>query len=172
MDCCHQYLKATHGKIITQIWLSKGKYVILLNLPEQIVWFWTLWEYWKDSTEPYIHLIKSKLINMLQTQAYIPSKLTGVHQSNELDWITDGLYPSQQSKIILQNCLFHICDSKEDIIDQLKAGHIVSWCHYPQYPKHVIIAFCKVGVLGLIALQADIGVDEQYESGVYFCRFS
>ncbi len=27
-------------------------------------------------------------------------------------------------------------------------------------------------MLGLVALQAYIGVDEQYESGMYFCRFS
>ncbi len=27
-------------------------------------------------------------------------------------------------------------------------------------------------MLGLMALQADIGVDEQYESGMYFCKFS
>ncbi len=27
-------------------------------------------------------------------------------------------------------------------------------------------------MLGLVALQADIGIDEQYESGMYFCRFS
>ncbi len=27
-------------------------------------------------------------------------------------------------------------------------------------------------MLGLIAMHADIGVDEQYESGMYFCKFS
>ncbi len=27
-------------------------------------------------------------------------------------------------------------------------------------------------MLGIVALQANIGVDEQYELGMYFCRFS
>ena len=53
------------------------------------------------------------------------------------------------------------------------SGKIISGYHHPQYPKHVIVAYRQADkMLGLVALQADIGVDEQYESGMYFCRFS
>ncbi len=35
------------------------------------------------------------------------------------------------------------------------------------------VAYCQADkMLGLVALHADIGVDEQYESGLYHCRFS
>ncbi len=34
--CCHQFCMATHDDTITPSWLSKGNYVTLLNLPEQI----------------------------------------------------------------------------------------------------------------------------------------
>ncbi len=69
----------------------------------------------------------------------------------------------------LKNSLFHAYDSKEDIIDQFNAGCIVSGYHYPQCSKHIIVAFCKEDtILGLVALQADIGVEEQYESGMHF----
>ncbi len=45
--------------------------------------------------------------------------------------------------------------------------------YHPQYPKHIIVAYQQANkMLGLIAMHADIGVDEQYESGMYFCKFS
>ncbi len=50
---------------------------------------------------------------------------------------------------------------------------IFSGYHHSHYPKLVIVAFWQVNkMLGLVALQADIGIDQQYESGIYFCRFS
>ncbi len=53
------------------------------------------------------------------------------------------------------------------------SGKIISGHHHPQFPKHIIVAYCEANkMLGLIALHADIGVDEQYESGMYFCKFS
>ncbi len=37
----------------------------------------------------------------------------------------------------------------------------------------MIVAYCQADkMLGLVALQANVGVDKQYESGMYFCRFS
>ncbi len=68
-----------------------------------------------------------------------------------------------------RNGLFHMNASKEVINNYFIMEKIISG----QYPNHVIVAY-RPGdmILGLVALQADIGVDEQYESGMYFCRFS
>ncbi len=53
------------------------------------------------------------------------------------------------------------------------SGKIISGHHHPQFPKHIIVAYCEAHILlGLIALQAEMGVDEQYESGMYFFKFS
>ncbi len=50
---------------------------------------------------------------------------------------------------------------------------MISGYHHPQHPKHVIVVYCHPDkMLGLLALQAYISVDEQYESGMYFCKFS
>ncbi len=48
LDCCHQFCKATHDDTITPFWLSKGNYVTLLNLPEQIE---PLRDYWEGTRE-------------------------------------------------------------------------------------------------------------------------
>ncbi len=52
-------------------------------------------------------------------------------------------------------------------------GKLISGYYHPQYPKHVIVAYCQANkMLGLIAMHTDIGVDEQYKSDMYFCEFS
>ncbi len=74
---------------------------------------------------------------------------------------------------ILWNSLFHTYARKEEIINQFNAGDIGSGYHHPQYPKHAIMAFWQANkMLGLVALQQNIGIDMQYESGMYFGRFS
>ena len=72
-----------------------------------------------------------------------------------------------------RNGLFHTYSSIEIIVNHFMSGKIISGYHHPKYPKHVIVAYWQADkMLGLVALQADIGVIEQYESGMYFCRFS
>ncbi len=52
-------------------------------------------------------------------------------------------------------------------------GNIISGYHHPLYPKHVIAAYLQANkMLGLFAMHTDIGVDEQFESGIYFCKFN
>ncbi len=71
------------------------------------------------------------------------------------------------------NGFFHTYASRAAIIDHFETGKIISGYHHPQYPKHVIVEYCRPGkMLGLVVLQTDIGVDKQYESGMYYCKFS
>ncbi len=72
-----------------------------------------------------------------------------------------------------QNNIFYIYASKAAILDHLMNGKIISGYHHPQYPKHVIVAYHQANkMLGLITLRTDIGVDEQCQSGMYYCKFS
>jgi hypothetical protein len=173
LDCCHQFCKATHDDTITPFWLSKGNYVTLLNLPEQIERFGPLRDYWEGTRERYIHLIKRQLTNMRRTYTFMSSKLTEVHQSNVLDWIMHNFDPVESVSSYASNGLFHTYCSMEAILNNVTTGKIISGYHHPQYPRHVIVAYREADkMLGLVAFQANIGVDEQYESGMYFCRFS
>ncbi len=64
------------------------------------------------------------------------------------------------------NNIFYTYASRAAILDHLMNGKIISGYYHTQYPKHIIVAYWQV------AMHADIGVDEQYESGMYFCKFS
>ncbi len=110
---------------------------------------------------------------MRHTQSFMSSKLTEVHQSNVFDLIMHNFDPLVAAPSIPCSGFFHTYASGATIIDHFKNGKIIRGYHYPQYSKHVIVVFCQPDeMLGLIALQADISVDEQYESGIYFCSFS
>ncbi len=90
-----------------------------------------------------------------------------------LDLIMHNLDPQVAAPRLPHNGLFHTYVSRTTINDHFKNGKIISGHFHPQYSKYVIVAYCQDDkMLGLIALQADIGVNEQYESGMYFCRFS
>ena len=163
LDCCHQFCKATHDDTITPFWLSKGNYVTLLNLPEQIEQFGLLCDYCEGTRERYIHLIKRQLTNMRRKYTYMSSKLTEVHQSNVLDWVMHNLDPPKMVSSYASNGLFHTYASRDAILNNVQTGKIISGYHHPQYLKHVIVAYRQADkMLGLVAFQADIGVNEQY----------
>ncbi len=164
---------ATHDETIIPFWLSKGNYVTLLNLPEQIERFGSLRDYWEGTRERYIHLIKRQLTNMRRTYTFMSSKLTEVHQSNVLDWIMHNFDPVESVSSYASNGLFHTYCSMEAILNNVTTGKIISGYHHPVYSGHVIVAYREADkMLGLGAFQSFIGVDEQYQSGMYFCRFS
>ncbi len=49
----------------------------------------------------------------------------------------------------------------------------MSGYYHADYPRHIIIAVCKAEkMLGLVAMRADIGIDKEYKSGIFFCRFT
>ena len=71
-----------------------------------------------------------------------------------------------------QECHFYKYARKEDIMQQFNSGGIISGYHHPQYPQHVIVAYSQPQkTFGLLAFKADIGDDEQYQSGLNYCRF-
>ncbi len=100
-------------------------------------------------------------------------KTTEVHQSNVLDWKMPNLDPLFVASSMPHDGFFHTYASRATIIDHFKTGKIISGYHHPWYPKHVIAAYCQADkMFELLVLQADIGVDEQYESSMYCCIFS
>ncbi len=110
---------------------------------------------------------------MRQTQTYMSGILTEVHQSNVSDWIINNLDLPVAATTDPNNNVFYTYASRAAILDHLMNGKIISGYYHPQYPKHVIVAYRQANkMLGLIAMHADIDVGEQYESGMYFCKFS
>ncbi len=69
--------------------------------------------------------------------------------------------------------LFYTYTSKDAIMNKFDAGCIASGYYHNKYPRHVIVAFCQAEkMLGLVAMRADIGVEKENESEMYFCRFT
>ncbi len=58
-------------------------------------------------------------------------------------------------------------------MQNINAGNNLTDYYQPQYLKHVTVVFSQADMmLGLLAMQADIGFDKHNEAGVNFYRFS
>ncbi len=63
--------------------------------------------------------------------------------------------------------------SMQAIMNHFNAGNIIRGYYHSEFPKHIIIAFWEADkMLGLVAMRAGSGIDEQHQSGMYFCWFS
>ena len=73
------------------MWYSKGNFLSLLNLPEQISNFGRLRLFWEGSRERSIQQIKPFLINMRQTSSFFKTKLTYMYVNETLDTINKDI---------------------------------------------------------------------------------
>ncbi len=87
-----------------------------------------------------------------------------------MDCIYYNLDPQITALSMPGDGFFHTHAGRATIINYFK--NVISGYFHPQYSKHVIVGYHQANdMLGLIVMQVDIGVDEKYESGTYFCRF-
>ena len=77
-------------------WYSKGNFLSLLNLPDQITKFGHIRNYWEGTRERYIQLVKPFMKNNRNTASYLQTQLKNVLSHTILSQISDDL-PSLQS---------------------------------------------------------------------------
>ena len=71
------------------IWFSRGNFLSLLNLPEQIKQFGSVRLYWEGTCERYIQYVKPLMKNMRNTTSYLAIQLHNLQQSNTLNHISE-----------------------------------------------------------------------------------
>ena len=115
------------------MWYTKGNFLSLLNLPEQIKKFGKLRLYWEGSRERTIQQIKPYLINMRQTSSYFKTKMTHMYVSEVLDSIDTDLhhhfkedYGDAQSNVYARYSSFKIYSYSDDIEELIKLGKVLS----------------------------------------------
>ena len=71
------------------MWYSRGIFLSLLNLPDQIEQFGSIRLYWEGSCERHIQYIKPLMTNMRNTSTYLALQLHKLQQANMLDHMMD-----------------------------------------------------------------------------------
>ena len=70
LSCCNRYAKLYYAEGTAPFWSTKGNFLSLLNLPEQIRYFGPLRWYWEGICERFIQTVKCVLSYMRKSTFY------------------------------------------------------------------------------------------------------
>ena len=71
------------------MWYSRGNFLSLLNLPDQIKQFGSIRFYWEGTCERYIQYVKPLMTNMRNTPTYLAKQFHTLQQKNMMDHIME-----------------------------------------------------------------------------------
>ena len=71
------------------MWYSRGNFLSLLNLPDQIKQFGSIRLYWEGSCERHIQYVKPLMTNMRNTPTYLAKQFHTLQQTNMIDHMMD-----------------------------------------------------------------------------------
>ena len=103
------------------IWFSRGNFLSLLNLPDQIEQFGSIRLYWEGTSERYIQYVKPLMKNIRNTTSYLAIQFHNLQQSNTLNHISElyGLRSCAQTSY-LRNKNIKIYPDQECIENAIK----------------------------------------------------
>ena len=79
------------------VWFSRGNFLSLLNLPDQIEKFGSVRLYWEGCCERHIQYVKPLMKNMRNSTSYLQIKFHQLQQYNMLEHMTDVVQPISSS---------------------------------------------------------------------------
>ena len=75
VSCCDRFVKSYQEKGTIPFWSTKGNYLSLLNIAEQVAEFGSLRWYWDGTRERYIQTVKRYLVAMRHSTSYFHTKI-------------------------------------------------------------------------------------------------
>ena len=66
---------------------EKSNFVSLLNLPQQVEEYGTIYLHWEGVRERFIQHVKPSLINMRSSVSYLVKKMKQIYQDNTLQYV-------------------------------------------------------------------------------------
>ena len=88
---CHYYeLSVGLGNQSIPLWFRKSNFVSLLNLPNQVKEYGSVYLHWEGVRERFIQHVKPALANMRTSVSYLVKKLNQIHQDNMLQLMYDN----------------------------------------------------------------------------------
>ena len=103
----------------TPFWYKKSNFVSLLNLPDQIDEYGSVFLYWEGVRERYIQYVKPILKNKRKTGSFLVSKLQQLLQQNSLELIKHR-FQKTSPKYYLKFTNIHIYTTKDKFKTQLQ----------------------------------------------------
>ena len=107
------------------VWFSRGNFLSLLNLPDQIEQFGSVRLYWEGCCERHIQYVKPLMKNMRNSTSYLQIKFHQLQQDNMLKHMTDVVQTNISAPMTYQRFndmkIYHDKDSIAERIDDSEA---------------------------------------------------
>jgi len=153
------------------VWYSKGNFLSLLNLPDQIRDFESVRNYWEGSRERYIQLVKPYMKNNRDTDSFLHLQMKHVLSSTILKNIMSETSKSSNNKYERYNHIRRYRNTQE-VTDCIEKGKpislIITEC------KEKLCICCVIGKSSSFSLHIIICNDNDgfLHCGLWYCSIS
>jgi hypothetical protein len=87
LSCCNRFAESYRGKDQVPFWSTKGNFLSLLNLAQQVEDYGSLRWYWDGTRERYIQTVKKELIAMRKSTSYFQTKMVQIQKTVVMKWL-------------------------------------------------------------------------------------
>ena len=87
LSCCNRFEASYRGAEKAPFWSTKGNFVSLLNLEEQVKNSGSVRYLWDATRERFIQTVKPRLGAMRKTTSYFETKLMRIHKDMVIAWL-------------------------------------------------------------------------------------
>jgi len=114
LSCCHRFSKEYYHHNFVEFWCTKGNFLSLLNLPDQIEYFGNLFLYWEGIFEAAIQPAKKELRHVRKNPTSLLPAMRKLHKKDSMRRIRERLDISLAEKGIVE------ADDNDDDDDDIK----------------------------------------------------
>ena len=91
LSCCHRFCEEYYDRNVGEFWSTKGNFVSLLNLPDQIEYFGNMFLYWEGIFEAAIQPAKKKLKYVRKNPSSLLPAMRCLHKEDSMSRIRERL---------------------------------------------------------------------------------
>ena len=147
LSSCHRYSRSYYSSDIKPFWANTGNFPTLLCLAEQRRRHGPIRWYWEGTSERFIQKLKVVLKSMRKTTQYFTGKLTLMHKTNVMDWLSEQFEKEQaaaersgESKKRTPR-MYYQYKTLEDIERKISQGEVLSGFTFCGNCDKIIVAY-------------------------------
>ena len=126
LSCCNRFVRSYQGKEKVPFWSTKGNYLSLLNLADQVEEFGSLRWYWDGTRERYIQTVKKDLVAMRRSTSYFNTKMIQIQKRVVMKWFKRLFHIGDKTEKKTYNNNYFRYESLEEIERKVEVGEVIS----------------------------------------------
>ena len=155
LSCCHRFSRSYYSKSKKPFWANTGNFPTLLCLADQRRRHGPIRWYWEGTSERFIQKLKRVLISMRKTTQYFSGKLTLMHKSNVMEWLSDEIRMAgsgaSQTFEGRSPRMYYQYKTLEEIERRMSLGEVVSGFTFEGNGDKIIISYGERRRSGLMS---------------------